>query len=209
MSLSSRSSQRSSPSSPCSANDGARRRLDRNRALPLPPWPAGGGQPAVALVHQVGQHACRPGRRPTVPSGTCTMLVVAPLAVLLLARAVRAVGGPAVGVVAEGEQRGHVAVGDQPDVAARAAVTAVGSALGHVGLATDRHAAGPAVAAAHVDVALVDEAGHDGTAYGVWTSTPQGFLRREWAAAAAAHLIRWTGSPITLADHVVVSCGLP
>ena len=77
--------------------------------------------------------------------------------------------GPAVGVVLEGEQRGHVAVGDHPDVAALAAVTAVGTALGHVGLASDRDATGAAVAAPHVDLTLVDESGHDGTAYGVWT----------------------------------------
>src|SRR5437763_1289482 len=39
MSRSSTSSQRSSPGSPCSANDGARRRLVRKRALPRPPRP--------------------------------------------------------------------------------------------------------------------------------------------------------------------------
>ena len=43
--------------------------------------------------------------------------------------------GPAVRVVAEREQRRDVAVGLQPDVAAVAAVAAVGTALGDVGLA--------------------------------------------------------------------------
>ena len=56
MSLSSRRSQRSSPTSPCSAKAGARRRFDRKRALPRPPRPPSAGQPAVAGVHEVGEH---------------------------------------------------------------------------------------------------------------------------------------------------------
>ena len=50
---------------------------------------------------------------------------LAALAVLVLALAVHAVVGPAVRMVAEGEQRGDVAVGDEPDVAALAAVATV------------------------------------------------------------------------------------
>src|SRR3954451_22276508 len=79
-SFSSSLSQRSCPISPCSANDGARLRFERKLALPPPPDPARlphrgrpppvrqearlaapppaarGGQPAVAFVHEVGQH---------------------------------------------------------------------------------------------------------------------------------------------------------
>ena len=128
--------------------------------MPRPPWPPSAGQPAVAGVDEVGQHRAvlvaddgalghraPRGRRRAVPC-------------LLLALAVGAAAGPAVGVVAEGEQRGHVAVGDEPDVAAVAAVAAVGAALGDVGLAPERDAARAAVAALHVEAALVDELRH-------------------------------------------------
>ena len=94
--------------------------------MPRPPRPAGGGQPAVAVVDEVGQQLAVCRSRTTVPSGTGTSQVGAALAVVVLALAVGAVAGPAVRVVAEGQQRGHVAVGDQPDVAALAAVAAVG-----------------------------------------------------------------------------------
>ena len=63
------------------------------------------------------------------------------------------------GVVAEGEQRGRVAVGPQPDVAALAAVATVGPALGRVRFATERDRARAAVAGAHVELGLVDEIG--------------------------------------------------
>ena len=78
----------------------------------------------------------------------------------VLALAVDAVVGPAVRVVAEGQQRGDVVVGDQPHVAALAAVAAVRAAEGDRTLAAERHAAGAAVATAHVQLALVDELGH-------------------------------------------------
>ena len=78
--------------------------------------------------------------------------VVAAAAVQVLALAVDAVAGPAVRVVAEREQRGDVVVGDQPHVAALAAVAAVRAALGDRALAPERDAAGAAVAAAHVEL---------------------------------------------------------
>jgi hypothetical protein len=91
---------------------------------------AGGGQPAVAVVEQVGEHLAGvqvldhralgdgdlESDSPRLPCRSlplpCTPLVGAP-----------------VRVVAEGQQRGHVAVGDQPDVAALAAVATVGTAV--------------------------------------------------------------------------------
>jgi hypothetical protein len=70
-SFSSRSYQCSSPTSPCSANDGARRRLDRNRALPRPPRP-----PAAATQRSPGRDRSAttvPSRSfTTVPTGTLT-----------------------------------------------------------------------------------------------------------------------------------------
>jgi hypothetical protein len=56
--------------------------------------------------------------------------------VLALGGSVLAVGGPAKGVVSKAEQRSLVGVGDEPDVATATPVAAVGTALGHVGLAT-------------------------------------------------------------------------
>src|SRR5438270_471536 len=75
---SSMSSQRSSPASPCSANEGARRRLERKRAFPRPPRP-----PWAAS--QVSPSCTRSAMRvpslsfTVVPSGTATR-VSAPFA---------------------------------------------------------------------------------------------------------------------------------
>ena len=55
ISLSSSSSQRSSPASPCSAKLGARRRLDRKLALPRPPWPPRAACQRSPVCGQVGQ----------------------------------------------------------------------------------------------------------------------------------------------------------
>ena len=82
-----------------------------------------------------------------------------------------AVAGSPMRVVAERQQRGDVVVGDEPDVAALAAVAAVRPAEGHGTLAPERHAACSPIAAAHVELALVDELGHSDNA--PWTSTPE------------------------------------
>ena len=81
-------------------------------------------------------------------------------AVLALPLTVRAIAGGAVRVVLEGEQRGDVAVGHEPHVAAAAPVAAVGAAPGNVRLAAERHAAGTAVARLDVDLGFVKESGH-------------------------------------------------
>ena len=157
---------------------GERRRPAPVRQEPgvAPPAPAAGrGQPAVA--------GSAPGRRaPRPPAvahhgalGHADDQVVAALAVALLALTVGAVAGPAVGVVAEREQRGDVAVGDEPDVAAVAAVAAVGAAPGDVGLAPERHRARAAVAPLDVEPALVDErrlAGHGSVEPTAWCRRP-------------------------------------
>ena len=121
---------------------------------------AGGGQPRVAGPDQVGQHLPllvldrgalghrHPQLGPDRPA--------APPAL-----AVDAGAGTPVGMVAEGEQRRHVAVGDQPHVAALAPVSPVGPAPWHVVLTPERHRAGAAVTGLDVQPGLVDEAGHD------------------------------------------------
>src|SRR5207244_9376855 len=81
-------------------------------------------------------------------------------AVGLLRRAMHPVRRPPERMVLEREQRRDVAIGDEPHVAALASVTAVGSALGDVRLAPERHRAGAAVACLHMETALVDEARH-------------------------------------------------
>ena len=68
-----------------------------------------------------------------------------------------AVVGATVRVVAEGEQRGDVAVGDQPHVAALAAVTAVRAAERHGPSRRNDDTAGAAVATADVQLRFIDE----------------------------------------------------
>ena len=156
-SLSSRSNHRSSPTSPCSAKAGARRWLERKRALPWPPRPALGGA-ASGRRGPSGRRAVRPRRRrPSVPTGTGDDDVLAPRAVLALRGPVLAVGGAAKGVVAEAQERRLVVVGLEPDVAALAAVAAVGTALGDVGLATKADAARSPVSGFGVQLRAIDE----------------------------------------------------
>ena len=66
--------------------------------------------------------------------------------------------GP-VGVIPEGEERGHVPVGDRPDVAAMAPVTPVRPAR-RVLLPPEGDRPRATVAPAGADLALVDELGH-------------------------------------------------
>ena len=127
-------------------------------APPAPP--AGRGQEPVAVAAQVGEDGVAVELVHDRPLGHVDLQVLAPPAVQVLALAVGAAGGAAVGVVAEGEERGHVAVGDEPDVAALAAVAAVGAAVDDRTLPPEADAARPAVAPADVEPALVDEGGH-------------------------------------------------
>ena len=125
-----------------------------------PARPARPGRPASGRPPTPG----RPGRSrrgpcTTVPSGTATTRSSPRWPCCRLPRPWAPFGGPAVRVVAEGQQRGHVAVGDQPDVAALAAVAAVGAAPGDVRLAPEGDAARAAVAASDVEAAFVDELG--------------------------------------------------
>ena len=63
-------------------------------------------------------------------------------------------------VVAEREQRRDIAAGLHPDIAAAAAVAAVGPTFGDVRFAPERDTAGTAVATLHVQLRHVHEAGH-------------------------------------------------
>ncbi len=68
------------------------------------------------------------------------------------ALAVGSAAGTEVVLVSVIDERGELGVGHDHDVAAAAAVAAVGAALGHEGLAAETHAARAAVAALDVDV---------------------------------------------------------
>ena len=118
-----------------------------------------GAQPAVAVVQQIGEHLAVLG----LDDGADGHLhdgVVAAGTVLLLAGAVCPAVGLAVGVVTERQQRRHVAIRHEPDVAAVAAVAAVGAAPVDVRLAPERHAAGATIAALDVEATLVHEVRH-------------------------------------------------
>ena len=120
-----------------------------------------GGQPAIAVVLQVGQnfsgvHVTHHGSFRNLHLET---LSAAP--VQIFAFAVHAVTRDSVRVIAKSQQRRHVAVGHQPDVAALAAVATIGSTHGNRTFTAERHTAGPSVAGAHVQLALVDELAHD------------------------------------------------
>ena len=78
----------------------------------------------------------------------------------VFALTVHAVLRSTVRMVAEGQQRGHVAIGDEPDVATLAAVAAVGATERHRAFATERHTAGSTVASAYVQLRFVDKPAH-------------------------------------------------
>ena len=158
MSLSSMSSQNSWPFSACSAKAGARRRLERKRALPAAALAALGHHEAGALDVEVAHDGAAALAHDRADRDRHHQ-VLAPGAVLLGARAVHAVGGPAERVVPEAEQRRLVHRGDEPDVPAVTAVAAVGATAVHVGLPAPRDRPGSPVAGARVQLGLVDEAG--------------------------------------------------
>ena len=72
MSFSSSLSQRSVPSSPCSQNRGARRRFDRNLALPRPPRPPSAASQRSPWRTRSASTSPVYRSRATVPSGTVT-----------------------------------------------------------------------------------------------------------------------------------------
>ena len=137
----------SSPGSPRSASRGACRTDDLKRVLPRPPAPPRGDRDLLAGPHEVVARAVpardlRAGRH-----GDHERLAVG--AVALGALAVAAALGAEVRAAAEALQVAQVVVAAQHDVAAAAAVAAVGPALGHVRLAPERQAAVAARAGAH------------------------------------------------------------
>ena len=146
---------------------------------------AAGRQPAIAVVRQVGEHLTGVHVVRDRALGHLDLERLAALAVLILALAVHAVGRTTVRVVLEREQRRDVAVGDEPDVAAVAAVATVRAAERLGALATERHTAGSAVTTTHVQLDVVDEIAHRL----LYIRLRSGLARRRKATSQA------TGSP--------------
>ena len=132
--------------------------IGRCRVRPGRPWRPGSGRRRRERSARTS-----PSRsRTTVPSGTGTTVSSPPAPCLPLPLPCMPLPARAVRVVAEAEQRRHVVIGDQPHVAAAAAVAAVGPALGDVRLAAERHRARAAVTGFHVDLRFVDKTRHRG-----------------------------------------------
>jgi hypothetical protein len=121
---------------------------------------ASSGEPAVAVVDQFGEHVAGVHVEHDRAHRHGDLERLASTAVHVLALPVDAVVGATVWVIAECEQRRHVVVGDQPDVAAVAAVTTVRAAHRLWTLPAEADAARAAIASAYVQLALVDELRH-------------------------------------------------
>ena len=134
-------------------------RVRQEPRVPAPALSATRREPRVAVVQEVGEqlavHRAHDGS-----FGNVDHEIGAALAVQLLTLAVRTRPRLAVGMVAEREQRGDVAVRTQPDVAAAPAVTAVGPALRNVRLPPEPDAARAAVAPLDVALRGIDETRH-------------------------------------------------
>ena len=74
--------------------------------------------------------------------------------------AVHTIERPAVRVVAKRQQRRDVAVGNQPHVAALAAIATVGATEGDGAFPTERDAARATIATAHVQLGFIDKSAH-------------------------------------------------
>lgn len=138
-------------------------------ALPTPT--TGCRHPTVAVMHQIGQHHAIE----IVDHGALGNVddeIIGPGSMLLLPLTVGAALGPTVGMVLERQQRGDVAIGHEPDIAASATVATVRTTLGDMGFASKRHTAGAAIAAPNIQLAFVDESGHDPRAYGLGAPSP-------------------------------------
>ena len=162
MSLSSMSSQRSWPFSPCSAKAGARRRLERKRALPRPPWPPSATMKRVAVARQVAHHRARRGRaRPSRPGPAPRCPCPGRRGVFCPTRAPPSVARRK-GWSRKPRSEDSLTEATSQTSPAVAAVAAVGAAAVDVGLAPPRDRAGAAVARPRVQLGLIDEAGHSG-----------------------------------------------
>ena len=120
----------------------------------------GRGEPPIAVVDEFGEQLAGVEVEHRGADRHVDLEGLAATAVEILALAVDTALGAAVRVVPKGEERRHVVVGDQPDAAAVAAVAAVRAAHRDRAFTSEADATGAAIAAACVQLALVDELGH-------------------------------------------------
>ncbi len=125
---------------------------------PTPPA-AGGDEEPVARGHEVAEHMAVAVLHHR-PFGHRHVDVDAVGAVLALPLTVHTVGGPPEGMVTKPKERRHVVVRQQPDIAAIAAVTAIGAAFGHVRFTAKRHRARATVPGLGMNLRFIDEPGH-------------------------------------------------
>ena len=121
---------------------------------------AGAPKPTVTVVGQVGHQLAGVQVGADRALGHHHLQVLATLAVLILAHAVHAIERPAVRVVAKRQQRRDVAIGNQPHVAALAAIATVGATEGDGAFPTERDAARATIATAHVQLGFIDKSAH-------------------------------------------------
>ena len=112
------------------------------------------------MVGQVGQQLAGVQIRDDRALGHRDLQVLAALSVLILALAVHAVLRAPVWMITEGQQRGDVAISNQPDVATLAAVATIGAPERFGSFATERRAAGATIAAAYIQLRFIDEPAH-------------------------------------------------
>ena len=116
-------------------------------------------EPAVASVNQVGDDlATAIADHRALWHGHNQIFATS--SVLLLARAVGAIGSLAKREVTKAQQRCDVTVSNQPHTAAVASVATIGATFGHMGLTTKRHTSRATVTTFDMELTLVDEIGH-------------------------------------------------
>jgi hypothetical protein len=117
--------------------------------------------PRVAVVHQVGQHFTCVEILDHSALGHLDVQVFARTAVKILALAVDPVVCTPVRVVTKGQERCHVAIRNQPNLATPATIATIGPTEGNGALATETDAAGSAIAGTYIQLAFVDKGTHD------------------------------------------------
>ena len=154
---------------------------------------AAGHHGALSGAHEVVARAVAARPPPRSRAGPRSSSVCAVGAVAQRPLAVAAAAGLEVRAAAVGLEVAQRVVADQDDVAAAAAVAAVGAALGHVGLAAEAEAAVAAAAGLNVDSRAIVHACRSDMADPVFliTGASSGHRRRHRARRRRGRLPRW------------------
>jgi hypothetical protein len=123
---------------------------------------SGSGTPSRTMYCEIRKHLSRVQIFDHGPFRDAHEHVLAATAVEILAHPIHPVGRATVRMIAKGQERRHVVIGNQPHRAAVATVTTIGSTEGNWTLTTKTDAAKPPIATAHVELGLVDKGTHRG-----------------------------------------------